>query len=539
MDHLPRVNFTLHFLILAAAIIVRAILTWARQVSGFNAGAAVRQEVRQTLATHIMSLGPVRTGAHPSGALAVAAMEQVEALQDFFSLYLPQLLLVAMVPATILAVVFPFSWAAASLLLFTAPLIPLFMVLVGMGAESVSQRHFQALSRLSGHFLDILHGLPTLKIFGRSRAETGNIEKTSREYRQRTMGVLRIAFLSSAVLEFFSAMAIALVAVYLGLRFLGYIEFGSYGLPLTLSAGLFILLLAPDFYQPFRDLGAYYHARAHAAGAAEEIMNILSMEKPSGESTASKPAPDRFSLITLRRIDLGFDNGNRPVFNGLNLDIRRNEHVALVGESGGGKTTLLHLLLKFVYPQNGVVLLDDMNLNHIDADSWRRDLGWMSQSPFLFHGTIRENIQLADPSATDRQIETAARQAHVMDFCDRWQHGLDTHMAERGVGLSRGQAQRVALARVFLKNAPILLLDEPTAALDNDTAALILGALKQFAKDRTMIMVSHRLSKITAIDRVLVLAEGRVAEEGSFEQLMAVNGRFHRLYHRQQELERL
>ena len=312
MDNLPRNVLWPYFVALFGVVMVRAVLGWGREVAGFHAGSKVREEVRMSLLEHIFTLGPAYTSRQRTGALASTAMEHVEGLHDFYGFYLPQLALAVMIPVAILAFVFPLSWLAGVLLLVTAPLIPLFMILVGMGAESISQRHFQALARISAHFLDVLQGITTLKLYDRSRGEEKNVAKVSSDYRQRTMSVLRIAFLSSAVLEFFSSIAIALVAVYLGMSFLGYIDFGDYGKPLTLAGGLFILLLAPDFYLPLRELGTHYHARAEAIGAAEEILKILMI--PSPEVSVKAIALDTPGPIDIhcRDLYLAYEEGKRP-----------------------------------------------------------------------------------------------------------------------------------------------------------------------------------------------------------------------------------
>ena len=520
------------FASLAAIIFLRAALGWAREVTGFKAGARIRQEIRLELLTHIVSLGPSYTSSQSSGALASTVVEQVEGLHDFYAFYLPQLALSAMIPAAILSFVFPHSWAAGGLLLATAPLIPLFMVLVGMGAESISQRHFQSLARMSAYFLDVLQGLSTLKLFDRSKGTAETIAAVSNNYRKRTMAVLRIAFLSSAVLEFFSSISIALVAVYLAMSYLGYLSFGLYGEPLTLGGGFFILLLAPDFYLPLRELGTHYHARAEAVGAAEEILKVLAIPLPDaikGSITGVKT--DSFH-IQFQDVYLAFDGGRRPALRGINFDLKSGEQVVLVGGSGAGKTTTLNLLLGFLQPDGGRILVNDNNLIELSPESWREQIAWIGQRPVLFHGTIRENILLGRPQATDKQIQQAAGQARVLDFAMHLPDGLETRVGELGAGISRGQAQRVALARAFLKDAPILLLDEPTAGLDTENESLVMDALDKLARGRTALTLTHRLTNIRHADRILVLENGSLVEQGNYSELMAAGGMFSRLVNR-------
>ncbi len=524
-----RQGLWLFFAVFALVVAVRAGLAWAREVAGFTAGARVREQIRMALMTKLFTLGPGYTAGFHSGALSSTLLEQVEGLHDFFALYLPQLALAVMIPAAIAAFVFPVSWAAGGLLLATAPLIPLFMVLVGMGAENISQRHFQALGRMSAHFLDVLQGLATLKIFGRSRDEEKNVARVSDAYRRRTMSVLRVAFLSSAVLEFFSSMAIALVAVYLGMTYLGYFDFGSYGKSLSLAGGFFILLLAPEFYLPLRELGAHYHARAAAMGAAEEIMRILQAPLPgAGGDPVVLDQPD---VIHIQGLDLhlAYGKGRRPALQGVDFELAAGQRVVVVGASGSGKTTLLNLVLGFLQPDRGQLLINNTPLSRLDPGSWRQQIAWVGHNPVLFEGTIRENICLAKPDACDEEVRQAARAARVLDFCARLPRGLDTPVGEQGLGLSRGQAQRVALARAFLKNAPLVLLDEPTAGLDMQNEQLVILALEDLTRDKTVLMLAHRLAGIEKADRILVMADGRIVEQGSYRQLMAARGAFFRL----------
>ena len=461
--------------------------------------------------------------------MASTALEHVEGLHDFYAFYLPQLALAVMIPAAIVAFVFPYSWAAGGLLLATAPLIPLFMILVGMGAESISQRHFQTLSRMSAYFLDVLQGIATLKLFYRSKGAEETIAGVSNNYRLRTMGVLRVAFLSSAVLEFFSSISIALVAVYLAMSYLGYFSFGLYGKSLNLAGGLFILLLAPDFYLPLRELGTHYHARAEAVGAAEEILKIVSVSRLETLNGAIEWTKKDLLHVQLEDVHLAFDGGKRPALQGVSFELREGEQVALVGASGAGKTTTLNLLLGFLGPDSGQIKVNGMLLADMTPASWRRQIAWIGQHPVLFQGTIKENILLGRPEASAMQIEQAAGNARVLDFAMHLPEGLDTPVGEQGFGLSRGQAQRVALARTFLKDSPLLLLDEPTAGLDAENEALVINSLETLSRGRTVLMLTHRLTNIRQASRIMVLEEGRIVEQGTYNELTAAGGRFNRM----------
>lgn len=518
-----------YFAALVGIYLIRSLLAWGREVSGFEASAKIRRQVRSTLMSHITRLGPAYVSSRNIGALASTVMEQVEGIHGFFAHYLPQMALVIMIPTAILAFVFPISWAAGTVLLVTAPLIPLFMVLVGMGAESISQSNFQALSRMSAHFLDTLQGLPTLKLFHKSHSEEKKVSHVSRSYRKQTMRVLRVAFLSSAVLELFSAIAIALVAVYLGMTYLGYYEFGTWGMPLVLSGGFFILLLAPEFYLPFRELGTHYHARAEAVGAAQEILRVLDLPAP-----AAPEKPERLDTsggvdICFTDVHLAYDRGRRPALNGISFTFSAGEKIALVGESGAGKTTVIDLLLGSLQPDRGEILTNGISADRLAPASRLQAISWIGQDPSLFHGSIRDNILMGRPDASQRAVDDAARSARVLDFTQTFDRGLDTEIGERGYGLSRGQAQRVALARAFLKQTPVLLLDEPTAGLDVENEQWVLDALDRLSAGRSVLMVTHRMADVQKADRILVMSEGRIVEQGTFDQLRTTGDVFQRL----------
>jgi ATP-binding cassette subfamily C protein CydD len=529
IDARPRESLAGAFASFAAAVFVRAALAWFKEISAFSAGEKVRTQVRLQLLERITARGPAFTRGERTGALTSVWIEQIEGLQDFYALYLPQLALVVLLPLTIAAAVFPLSWAAAGLLLATAPLIPVFTILVGMGAENISQRHFQALARMSAHFLDVLQGLATLKLFGRSRDEAERIAQRTDDFRRRTMSVLRVAFISSAVLEFFTSLSIALAAVYLGMSYLGYFSFGTYGRPLTLADGLFILLLAPEFFLPLRDLGAHYHVRAQALAAADSIRMLLDAPLPGLVGGAKRPADAHGFRIQCRGLHLAYDDGRRPALKGVSLDLSPGRHTVLVGGSGAGKSTILLLLMGFIRPDQGKILVNGVPLNDIDPAWWRQQIGWIGQEPVLFHGTLRDNLRMGRPDADEAEIAAAARAAGVLSFADRLPRGLDTSVGEQGVGLSRGEAQRVAMSRVFLKNAPVLLLDEPFSGLDADTERLVRGAIESYRSKRTVVTVTHRLADIHRADRIELLEDGRIVESGGPDDLLAAGGPLRRL----------
>ncbi|MDI1279582.1 thiol reductant ABC exporter subunit CydD [Methylobacter sp.] len=530
IDKLPWASMITPFMVLAAVFILRSVCVYWHQTAGFEAGAQVRASVRQQLLDKFLTLGPAAIKQRQSGELAAVTLEQVDALENYFSRYLPQQMIVGVLPIIMIIAVMPVNWVVGLIFLVTGPLVPVFMALVGMGAASANRSQFLAMSRMSGYFLDRLQGLATLKLFGQATQELANISKIADGFREKTMAVLRIAFLSSAVLEFFSAIAVALVAVYVGLGLLGLAHFGP-AEHISLSEALFVLLLAPEFFMPLRQLAINYHDRAAALGATDAILTILEQDadagtlvpklqlgNPEGEAPASRdgklelPSPssqagawELANLIEFNNVGKSYDK--RQVLADINLNIAAGEKVALVGESGAGKTTLLNLLLGFEAPTEGQVLLNGQTVNRECA---AKAIAWVGQSAYIFHGTIKDNIALADPDASEQSIANASEAAGVTEFSAQLPDGLLTPIGERGYGLSGGQVQRIALARAFLKNADIILLDEPTANLDAANKTLLLDVIDRLFADKTLIIASHDPDVIQRMGRRVELQQGRL-----------------------------
>ncbi|WP_051321287.1 thiol reductant ABC exporter subunit CydD [Chrysiogenes arsenatis] len=506
IDRVPLPALLPSLALVAGAIVLRALANAGRELAGQRAGEVVRTHVRNDILAQLARLGPAYIALTPAGTLATITLERTEALHNFVAHYVPQKYIAMIVPVLIASAIFPVSWAAGSILLITAPLIPFFMTLVGRNAASLHEKHFVTLGRMSVRFLDTLRGLTTLKLLGRSKAESQRIAAASEEYRKGTMSVLRVAFLSSAILEFFTAVAIAMSAVYLGLHYLGYVDFGLYGRELTLQTGLFILLLAPEFYQPLRELGTHYHARAEALGAADGIVALLHTpaEAPT-EGHLTVPHPNDGITLVCDNVSYTYAGREQPALVNFSETFRSGEWVAITGESGAGKTTLLQLLLGFIPVQHGEISINGTPLHHLSLASWRDNVVWVSQNPALFYGTIYENILLAKADATAAEVHRAASKARVIDFCQHFDKGIHTEVGEQGRLLSGGEGRRVALARAFLKDAPVLLLDEPTAGLDHENEAIILEALQELARGKTTIMVTHREQAAHYAGRVITL----------------------------------
>ncbi|MFO8140969.1 MAG: thiol reductant ABC exporter subunit CydD, partial [Marinobacter sp.] len=506
-------------------------LVWGREICGQKASTLIRKIVRRKLLEHVQALGPMYIRDKQTAPLTSTMLERVEALHGYFAQYLPQKPLALIVPIMIGLTALTVSWVVGLIFLITAPLVPLFMIMIGRGAEKLNQKNFQLLSRMSAHFLDTLQGLTTLKLFQRSTKETERLAVSSERYRQGTMTVLRVAFLSSAILEFLTCVALAMTAVFLGLSYLHYFDFGLYSRPLTLQTGLFLLLLAPELFLPLRELGTHYHARAEALGAATEISSILHQPLPPNEQkTASSLVVNDGINLDLCHVTHSYAQGQRPALNDLSLNIKAGEWLAIVGASGAGKTTLMHLLLRFLPLQQGTIEVNGQPLASLGTADWHRHLAWVPQQPTLFHGTVADNIALGDPHLSLERIVAAARAARVDDFTQDLASGLTTAVGEQGKLLSGGQARRVALARAFARDSSLVILDEPTASLDGENERLITASLQQLAQGRTVIMLTHRLATARAADRIAVMANGSVVEVGTHQDLLAANGTYTGLF---------
>ncbi|MDA8490029.1 heme ABC transporter permease/ATP-binding protein CydD [Kluyvera sp. Awk 3] len=533
MENIPREALLMPFIQLVLVFVLRAWVVWLRERVGFHAGQQIRFEIRRQVLDRLQQAGPAWIQGKPAGSWATLILEQIDDMHDYYARYLPQMALAACVPLLIVVAIFPSNWVAALILLATAPLIPLFMALVGMGAADANRRNFLALARLSGHFLDRLRGMDTLRIFGRGKAETDNIREASQDFRQRTMEVLRLAFLSSGVLEFFTSLSIALVAVYFGFSYLGELNFGSYGAAVTLSSGFLALILAPEFFQPLRDLGTFYHAKAQAVGAADSLKTFL--EAPLAHPEQGEQILETSEPVSLCAKDLFITSPEGKMLVGpLNFTLNARQRVVLVGQSGSGKSSLLNALAGFL-PYSGSLKVNGIELRHLQPESWHRLMSWVGQNPQLPAATLRENVLLGNPEASEEQLHQALEKAWVNEFLPQLPDGIDTAAGEQSARLSVGQAQRVAVARALLAPCRLLLLDEPAASLDAHSEQRVMQALGEASTQQTTLMVTHQLEGITEWDAIWVMENGQIIEQGSYSQLVAANGVFASLLANRQE----
>ncbi|WP_170848367.1 thiol reductant ABC exporter subunit CydD [Devosia sp. YR412] len=486
-------------------LLLRAALGALGDRAGTAAAEAIKSRLRHALFAQLLARSPREAEQAQSGAASSAIIDQVEALDAFFSRYLPAMVGATILPLAFGAIILPLDWLTGLLFLITAPLIPLFMALAGWGAQIATNKQARALSLLNGRFADRLRGLVTLKLFGRAEAETAGIVAASDELRKRTLRVLRIAFLSSAVLEFFAALGVAGVALYIGLTFIDYLQLRSS--PMTLELGLFLLLMAPEIYNPLRLLAAHYHDRASAKAAIGEITAQLGALPTEAAPLADAPVIRNKGAVgvTISRLTLRTPDSARVILSNSDLSIAPGEHFALLGPSGIGKSTLLEAMARLRLSE-GAIDLDRQPLAHWPEADLRGRVTMLGQKPRIFAGTMAQNIALARPGASLAEIRRAAERAHVASFADALPEGLDTQLGEGGLGLSGGQAQRIALARIYLRDAGLILLDEPTAHLDAALEQDVLDELKLYARGRTLIIATHSLAVAARMDKAWRIA---------------------------------
>ncbi len=477
---------------LGLTLILRTAVTWASDVTAYRCAASVRSTLRRKLLGRSVEFGPRWLAEGRTGELVLLATKGLDAVDGYFARYLPQLILACVVPIIVGGRVLAGDPTSGVIVLCTLPLIPIFMILIGIGTRKSMDRQWRAMSRLANHFLDIIWGLPTLRLFGRATAQLGTLRAVSEDLRRKTMRTLRTAFLSSLVLELLASLSVAIVAVSVGFR----LVHGD----LTLRTSLLVLLLAPEVYLPLRRVGAAYHASVEGVAAVQSALDILEADSPK---VGVRRVADLWGPVRSVGLTVRYPGRSIAALEDLDFVVHPGELVALVGPSGCGKSTVLSVLLKLRAPDAGRVLVHDTDLADIEPQSWRELIGWVGQRPHLFAATVAENIRLGRPDATDGQVRAAARQAAAEEFITALPNGFSTMLGEHGVGLSVGQRQRVAIARALLRDAPLLLLDEPTASLDPEAAEVVAETLASLSGRRAVLFTSHQPNLFMRADRIV------------------------------------
>ena len=489
-------------ILLVVAFVARGLLAWGFEVAGRRAASTVLSQLRLGLVERRVRRHPVALDGAEAGEIVAASVQGIDGLEAYFARYLPQVVLACVVPLVVLAWVGAVDVETALVMLLTLPLVPVFMWLIGRYTESRTRERWQALRLLSTHFLDVVRGLPTLRAFNRGRAQAATIADVGERYRRATMRTLRVSFLSGSVLELAATLGVALVAVTVGVR----LADGGLGL----QAGLTVLVLAPELYLPLRQLGVQYHASADGVAVADRIFALL--DAPSGVPARGRlPAPSPATApVRLERVSFAYPARRGLVLDELDLELGPGETVALVGASGAGKSTVAALLLGLLSPSGGRISVGDVDLAECDPASWRRRLAWVPQRPAILRGTVADNIRIGDSSASDAPVHEAARLAGAHAFVKALPRGYETVVGDGGRPLSAGESRRIALARAFLRDAPLVLLDEPTADLDPASAELVAQAIDRLRAGRTMLLIAHRPELARRADRLVRLERGQV-----------------------------
>ncbi len=517
-ENLSQVQYLLENLLLVIGL--RALLTLFGESGALSLATRVQARLRLRLSQRILDAGPMYVNREQAGELVNTLIQGVEDLEPYLARYIPQVAMTALVPTIILIDVFAKDWISGLILLITLPLIPFFMILIGRQAEAKTQKQWSLLSRLSAHFLDVLQGLTTLKLLGQSANQAHGIERASDQFRQATMASLRIAFLSALVLELLASLSMAMVAVAIGLRLISGV--------MAFRTAFFLLVLVPEFYIPWRALGTRFHDGLGGMKAAQRIFQILDAPQWT-KAFGTQRLSNVEAPLSFENVSFSYEGRENRAVEEVTARIRAQERIAIIGPSGSGKTTLLFLLMGFAHPDSGLIRTGDTPLESVDMTWWRTQVSFLTQSPYIFSGTVRDNLLMAKPSATGQELHGALKTAGAWEFVEDLPQGLETNIQERGRRLSGGQKQRLALARAFLQDAPIVLMDEPTANLDAETEASLWTDLEKLLAGRTVLVVAHRLSTVMHMDKIWVMNQGHLVQQGTATELESEPGLYREL----------
>lgn len=505
-------------ILLVFVVLIRAALVYVNEYGALLVSERIKASLRENLTAKVLRLGPGFIQQNRAGELSYTLTQAVDALDAFYSQYMPQIIIALVLPIGILSVVFPLDLLSAIILLLTAPLIPVFMVLIGRTTEALTRRQFSAFSRMSAFFLDTIRGLAELKNLGQSQNHAARLDQVSERYRDATLKVLRISFLSALVLELAATLSVAVIAVQIGIRLLyGQIEFHQ---------AFFLLIIAPEFYLPLRQLGARFHSAQNAVSAARRIFEILDqpdLENPTIEISREILPEDLFTSpfdIRFENVSFAYHGRETDAVSSVSFILKSGETTAVVGLNGSGKSTLAALLLRFIQPDTGRILYNGFDIQYIPVQKWRAGIAWLDQQPILFNDSLRNNLHLSNPDATEEQMVQAVKNSQLAEVISSLPNGYDTLIGENAFRLSGGQAQRLGLSRAFLKNAPLMILDEPTSHLDAILENELEESLAKLHANRTCLIIAHRKATAISADQVVYMQNGFVAGFGKHDDLM-------------------